>query len=92
MGLRDQLLIRNLFSQSGDILPPELQQQSNGGTAGGGAAESQSDSTPLLPPLSPPSHAPPPLPPALLHLFQNSGLITTIASNLSNDSGKFVQW
>lgn len=74
------------YINPGDILPPELQQQSNGGTAGGGAAESQSDSTPLLPPLSPPSHAPPPLPPALLHLFQNSGLITTIASNLSNDS------
>lgn len=77
----------------GDIIPPELQQAANGGSfdsnAEGGLLESPRNS-PVLAPLSPQSQAPPALPSALLTLFQNSGLITTIASNLSNDSGELM--
>ncbi|XP_064112985.1 baculoviral IAP repeat-containing protein 6-like isoform X2 [Macrobrachium nipponense] len=80
------------YINPGDILPPELQQTN--GSASGDTPDSQNEGpssssvggNPLLPPLSPPHNTSPALPPALLHLFQNSGLITTIASNLSNDS------
>lgn len=98
---------------TGDVLPPELQQHTNGGEAsGGGSFDSQTEGgeggagscgshsdSPIQPSTattntiamsSPQPHTPPALPPPLLHLFQNSGLITTIASNLSNDSGKLV--
>ncbi|XP_069180397.1 baculoviral IAP repeat-containing protein 6 isoform X6 [Procambarus clarkii] len=81
------------YINPGDIVPAELQQETNGAVSGGsfdsqndgGSSDSHSESC-VIPLMSSSPHAPPALPSALLHLFQNSGLITTIASNLSNDS------
>ncbi|KAK7067357.1 Baculoviral IAP repeat-containing protein 6 [Halocaridina rubra] len=77
------------YINPGDVLPPEVYQTTAYSSRDSldlqteGASLTSSSESPSLPPQH---NTSPPLPPALLHLFQNSGLITTIASNLSNDS------
>ncbi|CAL4062959.1 unnamed protein product, partial [Meganyctiphanes norvegica] len=72
------------YINPGDVLPTELESAIKARAENSDENSFKDACDPPLPPLSPTEQ--PSLPPALLQLFQNSGLITTIASNLSNDS------